>query len=143
MVFDDIYLNSANYDEIAELLKVIEHVHDMLKNHISSIQIIQILTKRSVKRQRYFIVKVHLSNMNLLLHISSLRTLWVLHNKQTKTKKEALCTLNIISCRIPLTNKLNLDLQIWFNENFIQGVICITTNERSIWKTISDLIYYL
>ena len=75
MLFDEIYVNFANYDEIAELLKVIEHVHDLPKTITSSIQIIQILTKRNGKRTQYFIVKVHLSNMNLLLHISSLRTL--------------------------------------------------------------------
>ena len=33
MLFDEIYVNFANYDEITELLKVIEHVHDMPKNH--------------------------------------------------------------------------------------------------------------
>ena len=33
MVFDEICLNFANYDEISELLKVTEHVHDMPKNH--------------------------------------------------------------------------------------------------------------
>ena len=31
--FDEIYPYLANYDEIAELLKVIEHVHDMPRNH--------------------------------------------------------------------------------------------------------------
>ena len=33
MVFDEIYLNFANHDKIAEVLKVIEHVHDTPKNH--------------------------------------------------------------------------------------------------------------
>ena len=88
------------------------------KTITSSIQIIQILTKRNGKRTQNFIVKVHLSNMNLLLHISSLRTLWVLHNTQTKTKKEPLCTLNIISCRIPLTIKSNRDLQNLIQRKF-------------------------
>ena len=33
MLFDEIYVNFANYSEIAELSKVIEHVPDMPKNH--------------------------------------------------------------------------------------------------------------
>ena len=31
--------------------------------------------------------------------------------QRNENKKEALCTLNFIFCRIPLTNKLNQDLQ--------------------------------
>ena len=81
------------------------------KEITSSIQIIQILTKRSAKRKRYFIVKVHLSKMKLVASHFKFKNTVSIAWQANKNKKEALCTLSIISCRMHLTNKLNRDPQ--------------------------------
>ena len=111
MVFDNIYLILPTMTKLQKHLKCLNMSVICQKAITSLVQINQILTKRSGKRKWDFIVKIHWSKMNTVAsHFKSMKTVSI--SWQTnENKKEALCTLNIIFCRIPLTNKLNQGLQ--------------------------------
>ena len=111
MVFDNIYLILPTMTKLQRHLKWSSMSVICQKAITSSIHITQILTKRSGKREWDFIVKLHWSKMNTFAsHFKFKKTVSISWHTN-ENKKECLCTLSIIFCRIPLTNKLNQDLQ--------------------------------